>query len=118
MNDPVPPQLVCRRCQGAIDATDNYCRHCASPTGKLGGSPAKGSAEWWESPWFVVTLLLFVVGPLALPLLWRSRRFTVHWKIVLTIVVTFITAYFLWVIWYTLNQALAPLQELKNFRGF
>ena len=116
MNDPAPPQLVCRRCQGAIDAADDYCRHCAAPTGKLGGSPAKSSAQWWESPWFVVTLLL-VVGPLALRLLWRSRRFTVRWKIVLTIAVTLITAYFLWLIWYTLNQALAPLQEeLKNLR--
>jgi RsiW-degrading membrane proteinase PrsW (M82 family) len=66
----------------------------------------------------VLTLLFLVLGPLALPLLWRSRRFTLRWKIVLTVIVAGITVYVLWQVWYVLNQAMGPLQELRKLQGF
>jgi hypothetical protein len=118
MNNAVPAQIVCPHCNGAIDATDNYCRHCAAPTARRAGLSGSSGVNWWESPWVVLTLLLLVLGPLALPLLWRSRRFTFHWKIVLTVIVAGVTVYVLWQAWYVLNQSLAPLQELRKLQGF
>ena len=41
--------------------------------------------KWYYRPVWVVILLFFVLGPLALPYLWRSPRFTQGWKIALTI---------------------------------
>jgi len=40
---------------------------------------------WYYRPWAVVLLLFLVLGPLGLPLLWRSPCFTRAWKIVLTV---------------------------------
>jgi hypothetical protein len=40
---------------------------------------------WYHRPWAVVLLLFVVLGPLGLPLLWKSAGFTRRWKIVLTV---------------------------------
>jgi hypothetical protein len=40
---------------------------------------------WYHRPWAIVVLLFLVLGPLGLPLLWRSPSFTRGWKIVLTL---------------------------------
>ncbi len=70
---------------------------------------------FWENVWVVLVMLLGVVGPLALPMLWRSRQFTLFWKIVLTVVVVAITALIVAVLYdycqqmaTSLNRALAP----------
>ena len=41
--------------------------------------------SWYYRPWAVVILLFLVLGPLGLPLLWRSPSFTRGWKLALTI---------------------------------
>jgi hypothetical protein len=122
--------ILCRHCRAAIDATDNYCRRCGTPTviladiaGPRGATglatePRAGQAKWWESPVVVLALLFLVLGPLALPLLWRSRRFTREWKGILTAIVIGVTAFVFWEIWYTFNRLLAPLQELHKLQGF
>jgi hypothetical protein len=45
-------------------------------------SPAQ---SWYYRPWAVLLLLFIVLGPLGLPLLWKSSSFTRPWKIVLTL---------------------------------
>ena len=59
---------------------------------RRGPPPARARVPFWENVWVVLVMLLGVVGPLALPMLWRSRQFTLFWKIVLTVVVVAITA--------------------------
>jgi uncharacterized membrane protein len=107
---PIIPVVVCRKCTVAIGASDNYCRHCGTPT----GTGRAGSAAWWESPWVVLPLLFLVVGPFALPLLWRSRRFTRPWKIALSIITVGVPLFIVWQVGQALNQALAPLLELER----
>ena len=41
--------------------------------------------SWYYRPWSVVFLLFFVLGPLGLPLLWKSPAFSRRAKIVLTV---------------------------------
>jgi Ca2+/H+ antiporter len=48
-------------------------------------------------PISVIILLFFVLGPFALPLLYRSPRFTKGWKIILTIATISFTAYLVFV---------------------
>ena len=126
---------VCRRCAALLDAADSYCRHCGEATAApAGSSDGKGKAKalrieptpaapvrqpgWSESPWFVLPLLFLVLGPFALPLLWRSRRFTPIWKAVLTAFMLAVTVYLVWCIWLAVNQALATLQEADNVYRF
>ena len=47
---------------------------------------------WYYRPWAVVVLLFLVLGPLGLPLLWRSPSFTRFWKITLTVAMVAYTA--------------------------
>ena len=49
--------------------------------------------KWCLRPIGVVLLLFFVLGPFALPLLYKSPKFSKTLKIVLTIVVMIYTSY-------------------------
>ena len=53
--------------------------------------------KWYLKPVSVVILLFFILGPLALPLLYKSPKFNKTFKIILTIIVIIYTAYFIFV---------------------
>jgi Ca2+/H+ antiporter len=53
--------------------------------------------RWYLKPMSLILLLFFVLGPFALPLLYRSPRFTKGWKIILTIATISFTAYLVFV---------------------
>ena len=53
---------------------------------------AERLTAWYHRPWAVLLLLFLVLGPLGLPLLWRSPSFSRGWKIVLTVVMIVYTA--------------------------
>lgn len=113
MDNPLASEIVCPKCNAPIAASDNFCRQCGTPTATGAGSSGGTRGAWWESPWIVLPLIFVVLGPFALPLLWRSRCFSRAWKIVLSVLVVGIAAYALWQIWYIFDQALAPLRDLK-----
>ncbi len=48
-------------------------------------APNIDSVKWYHRWWFVLLMLLVVLGPLALPLLWKSPQFPRLVKIILTI---------------------------------
>ncbi len=135
MSDLVIETPVCHECYAVLDATDHYCRQCGMTTahsaglsngdtgaasfrGKPACAPSVRQPKWSESPWVVLPLLFLILGPFALPLLWRSRRFTRVWKIILTVIMLGLTAYLLWCVWFAVHQTLASLRELDNVRGF
>lgn len=41
--------------------------------------------KWYYRPWFVIFMLVFFLGPLGLPLVYKSPRFNLRWKIGLTL---------------------------------
>ncbi len=49
--------------------------------------------RWYLKPVSVIFLLFFVLGPLALPLLYKSPKFNKTSKVLLTIVVVIYTLY-------------------------
>ncbi len=53
----------------------------------------EGINPWYLRPVNVVLLLFLVLGPLGLPLLYKSPGFTRKWKIGLTILVLVYTSY-------------------------
>ena len=69
---------ICSRCDGRIEKGPNACRHKELVTGP--------KQKWYFSNWTVVIGIL-IIGPLALPLVWFNKRYTVTMKVVLTIVV-------------------------------
>lgn len=55
-------------------------------------SKEEGKVKWYWNPIIVVLLLFFVLGPFALPLLYKSPKFSKTLKIMLTIVVIVYTS--------------------------
>jgi hypothetical protein len=51
--------------------------------------------KWYYRPVWVLVLLFLVLGPLALPYLWRSPSFSRRLKIVLTVLVIAYTGFFI-----------------------
>jgi len=79
-------QLVCSRCKREIDATARFCPHCGTKTQVQPGQP-----DWLDNPWAMLGILFFGIGPLAIPMLWRSRAFSTPGKWFLTILVLALT---------------------------
>ncbi len=106
---PTASRIACRQCSERLDSGDNFCRYCGGLTEagaamvKVGKLPPPASREiaekplsWTESRVVVLLLLFAVLGPIALPMLWRSRRFTRGWKIGLTVAVLLMTVALCW----------------------
>ena len=70
-------QLTCARCKEPMDAVDRFCRYCGNKRGS--------ATSLQDRPMVILGLLFLVIGPLALPLLWRSTSFTRNQKIGISI---------------------------------
>lgn len=120
-------KIVCHHCYAVLDVGDNFCRHCGALLGGTAGgyrAPDRAQpdrsgrpAKWSEGRWMVLAALFLLLGPLALPMLWRSPRFPTVWKIMLTVLVAAITVLIVWTLWYVVHQALEPLRNLKKLQG-
>ena len=100
---------LCKGCWRPIEGEHRYCPYC--------GHRQTHSDAWYYHPLWVTVLALTVLGPFALPLVWKSRRMTVPAKVVLsTIIVAYgiVTIYYAYAIvkhqWSTWNQ----LDEILN----
>ncbi|MBI3307734.1 MAG: hypothetical protein HYZ84_08010 [Candidatus Omnitrophica bacterium] len=67
----------------------------------------------WYHGIIAVLVALFVLGPFAFLLLWKSPRFNFFWKLVLTLAVTVITAYAFWASWQLGVSLAKQMGELK-----
>ncbi len=74
---------TCPACGGHIAADDRFCRQC-------GRSLSLGST-WYYEPLWIWILGLFVLGPFALPLAWRSPRMPTRQKLTFSVAVTALT---------------------------
>lgn len=67
-----------------------------------------------ERPGMVLLMLFAVLGPLALPMLWRSRRFSRFWKVVLTLAVASLTVLVVVALWWAVARLFAALADLRQ----
>ncbi|MEE8450579.1 MAG: hypothetical protein V3R99_01660 [Thermoguttaceae bacterium] len=123
-------KIVCTQCYTVLDVGDNFCRQCGAVTEsgpteilgtrgtvRSGAGPSQGGLRpgWSESPAVVLVSLFALLGPLALPMLWRSRRFSRAWKVTLTVVLVVVTVLLCWLVWYLAMEVLRPLRDLQAF---
>lgn len=84
-------RVACRQCRGAIDHGDAYCRYC--------GAAQVASDPFYYRPAFILIMAFLVLGPFALPLVWRARAMGRNIKLTLTAIIvaysliTFYAAY-------------------------
>ncbi|MBJ95789.1 MAG: hypothetical protein CMP23_15110 [Rickettsiales bacterium] len=67
---------TCASCAQDLQSLDRFCRNCGTRRG--------GKGPIVERPAVILALLFLGVGPLALPLLWRSRHFSRSQKATIT----------------------------------
>jgi hypothetical protein len=72
--------------------------------------------RWTESPWIILPVMFIVVGPLALPMLWRSRAFTKPWKLVVTVLCLGYTAILLWYCGVVVREVVRSLGQLDDLQ--
>jgi len=120
-------RTVCRQCFAVLDLGDRFCRHCGAslvdfdasglPVTRVVSAGRSEASSWSESPWVVLAMLFLVLGPLGLPMLWRSRQFSPAWKAVLTLLMLGVTMAVVGLIGYVLHASLKPLLELDKLKG-
>lgn len=69
-------------------------------------------------PWVVLVLLFCALGPLALPVLWGSPRFSRRAKVLLTAAVTVLTVVVLWLLWVVAVMLVRQVREARDLGGF
>lgn len=117
-------KIRCRRCHKLIDVGDRYCRYCGTPTDAsldspvaataVTSSPSPGPMRVSDNPWVMLVLLFLILGPLALPMLWRGRAFSTTGKGILTAILLGIVVALVLTAWYVLTQLLDPDAQLRR----
>ena len=70
--------------------------------------------KWYLRPMGVILLLFFVLGPLGLPLLYKSPKFSKTLKIILTIAVIIYTSYLIFASLEIARQLYSRMGELQE----
>ena len=75
---------------------------------------APKKAKWYYSVWFVLLMLTpFLMGPFALPLLWKSPHFPRWAKIILTVLEIFVTYWLVILLIHAVQATLRSLDQLQ-----
>ena len=69
------------------------------------------TTRWYHRVPYVLLLLFFVLGPLGLPLLWKSPDFKLSIKIALTVLTLLFTVWLLWKVWVTGAKVVEQFQS-------
>ena len=79
--------------------------------------PKDEKVIWYLRPVSVVLSLFFVLGPLGLPLLYKSPRFSRRSKIILTIAVVIYTSYLIFISLEIARELYKRMEEFKEILG-
>ena len=69
---------------------------------------------WYHRPVAIVLLAVFVLGPLALPLVWRTPAWGPRGRWIATALILVFTALLCWQVWVAVRMALEEMQGLKQ----
>ena len=77
----------------------------------MGEAQAPAEAiPWYYKPVAIALLTIFVLGPLALPLVWRTPAFSPRGKSIATLLILGYTVLLCWEVWVTVQLVLAQLR--------
>ena len=76
---------TCELCGEINPEQAKYCSQCGKELGQPGARQTPPRSKWYYNRWVVLILLTpLVLGPFALPLLWKSPKFSRLAKLILT----------------------------------
>jgi hypothetical protein len=83
-----PSQSLCRKCGKRIEAPVKYCPHC--------GCKLNAAVAWYYQPVWILILAFFVLGPVALLLVWKSPKMGRTAKVIMAILISVYSVYCLY----------------------
>ena len=102
--------LVCTRCSQELDSTDAFCRSCGASVGE--------SLPILRSRASILLLLFLGIGPLALPMLWRSTEFTSTEKLWISVLNFAYLVMLAWIIFWVYGSVVFRLTGIESEPGF
>jgi hypothetical protein len=111
-------KILCHGCHAILDVEDKFCRHCGRPTGRGQPEPASSKPaqppphKWADNPWMMTLMLFAVLGPLALPALWRGKAFGRRGKIAMTIALAVASVLVVWLCVILLQPVIESYKEV------
>ena len=121
MNQELVTLANCERCGSDYHPRDRYCRQCGVPLQPTATAltepprravPVSGPAQTLLGSRLAVIGILACVGPIGLPLLWFSHRFSRRTKIITTVIFFVLTIVLpIAVTYYCVEIALRPLLD-------
>ena len=101
------------RCGAALSLTANYCAACGQSVMAGAAAPAP-KPKWYYNVVFVLFMLFFVLGPFALPLVWKNAKFSTGVKWLLTLLTMLYTLGVTLLLWWALRAVLAAFGQISN----
>ncbi|MCP4643929.1 MAG: hypothetical protein GY851_26030 [bacterium] len=96
----------CEKCKRPIDEADSFCKHC--------GAHQTRRELWYQSPIAILVLAFTVLGPLAIPLVWRSPQMGTKAKTWCTVAIGLYFAFVLWLGYVLLRLIFHTIYEING----
>lgn len=104
--------MRCPKCKEKLVAGAKYCHQCGA---ELPSNVIEKTTRWYYDPVFVLLMIFLVLAVFGLPLLWRSPRFTLWQKNVISIITVAYTGFILWLLYYLVFAVFLPYyRELQS----
>ncbi|MBI3996676.1 MAG: hypothetical protein HY352_03365 [Candidatus Omnitrophica bacterium] len=70
--EPMSSSPTCPLCGTLRVSGATTCSHCGLESKPSAVRPARPASQWYHNFWIVLAMILFVLGPLALPMVWKN----------------------------------------------
>jgi len=97
--------MRCPKCNKKLVAGAKFCHECGA---ELPPELVEKTTNWYYDPVFVLLAIFLALAIFGLPLLWRSPRFEVWQKVVVSIVTVIYTAVILGFMYYLIFVIMIP----------
>ncbi len=85
MEGSVEQTRTCQWCETVNPEGAKFCSQCGQALDHVMARPVPPKPKWYYNRWFVLIMLTpLVLGPFALPFLWKSPQFSRLAKLILT----------------------------------
>lgn len=87
----------CGECGFSLDGAWHYCPQCgAAQSPEARERERRRRARWYFKPLWIIVLTVTIMGPLTLPLVWKSPEMSRRTKTVLTVFISLFTLFLCW----------------------